>query len=220
MLQRTLEPEVMDDRIEAECYDMMDHEAVNRAFVDDLLAAGPVGRDVCDLGTGTALIPIELCLRDAAVRVMAVDASVAMLELARYRVEVAGVRQRIQLSHAAIAELPFQDGYFDTEISNSLVHHLADVGPFFSACRRLPRAGGRVFVRDLLRPATDAAVEDLVRIHCDHEPPAARQLFRQSLHAALTLEEVAAAIQAAALPTGNLAASSDRHWTWHYRLDG
>ena len=58
MLNRVLEPEVMDDRDEAIAYDAMDHELVNRLFVDDLLGAGPIGIDCLDLGTGTALIPI------------------------------------------------------------------------------------------------------------------------------------------------------------------
>src|SRR5947207_183966 len=80
-LVRVLEPEVMDTPEEARDYDAMDHSAVNRLFVDDLLAAGVVPAtaddqpvaEILDLGTGTALIPIELCRRCADCRVMAVD---------------------------------------------------------------------------------------------------------------------------------------------------
>src|SRR6185312_6776635 len=39
MLTRVLEPEVMDSPQEAADYDAMDHQAVNRVFVDDFLAA-------------------------------------------------------------------------------------------------------------------------------------------------------------------------------------
>src|SRR4051812_38134791 len=70
MLQRILEPEVMDSPQEALEYDTMDHSAVNRVFVDDLLAARPAPGDVLDLGTGTALIPIELCKRETTCRIM------------------------------------------------------------------------------------------------------------------------------------------------------
>jgi hypothetical protein len=58
MLNRTLEPEVMDTAADALDYDRMDHREVNRRFVDDFLAAAPDLSDVLDLGTGTAQIPI------------------------------------------------------------------------------------------------------------------------------------------------------------------
>src|SRR4051812_33359744 len=109
-LERILEPEVMDSEEEAADYDAMDHSEVNRRFVDDLLAeissrfkiqrsksedhttlnfeSGTLNLDVLDLGTGTALIPIELCKKFTDCRVMAADAAVSMLEVARYNVEV------------------------------------------------------------------------------------------------------------------------------------
>ncbi len=95
MLQRELEPEIMSEWEDADCYDQMDHSAVNTAFVADLIMPGEklgvsVGPDVCDLGTGTALIPIELCQKVPNARVMAIDASISMLELAKYRIESLG----------------------------------------------------------------------------------------------------------------------------------
>ena len=68
----------MDSIDEAVDYNSMDHSSVNRVFVDDLLAARPTPGDVLDLGTGTALIPIELCQREMTCRVMAADAAVSM----------------------------------------------------------------------------------------------------------------------------------------------
>jgi hypothetical protein len=66
MLARTLEPEVMDTEREASEYDAMDHSGVNDLFVSDFLAVCPPdalddGGQILDLGTGTALIPIEFC---------------------------------------------------------------------------------------------------------------------------------------------------------------
>src|SRR5262245_64499112 len=68
-LDRILEPEVMDSPEEANDYDAMDHAAVNQVFVDELLAAlslapspqPPAPLDILDLGSGTGLIPVELC---------------------------------------------------------------------------------------------------------------------------------------------------------------
>ena len=67
MLDRILEPEVMDSADEALEYDRMDHSHVNRVFVDDFLSAfvrddmpNRLPYRIFDAGTGTALIPIEL----------------------------------------------------------------------------------------------------------------------------------------------------------------
>src|SRR5262245_23534552 len=97
MLNRVLEPEVMDTPEEARAYNAMDHSEVNRRFVDDFLAAGHVDGEILDLGTGTALIPIELCQRSPGAHVMAIDLSVAMLDLARGNVEIAGLMSQIML---------------------------------------------------------------------------------------------------------------------------
>ena len=56
-LQRVLEPEVMDTDEVACDYDRMDHDEVNRLFVEDLLRDHQVSGDVLDIGTGTARIP-------------------------------------------------------------------------------------------------------------------------------------------------------------------
>ena len=79
-LQRVLEPEVMDTHEEAVDYNSMDHSAVNQLFVDDLLKVDGFSGDVLDLGTGTALIPIELCERFDDCRVLAVDMAAHMLD--------------------------------------------------------------------------------------------------------------------------------------------
>src|SRR5438094_7378278 len=129
-LERRLEPEVMDSAEEAADYDAMDHAEVNRVFVADLLGSLSAERgtllDVLDLGTGTALIPIELCKKLADCRVMAADAAVSMLEVARYNVEVNGLTNRIELAQVDAKRLPFGDGAFDVVISNSIVHHIPE----------------------------------------------------------------------------------------------
>jgi SAM-dependent methyltransferase len=113
MLQRVLEPEVMDTPEEARDYNNMDHSRVNIAFVDDLLRAGFTGGDVLDLGTGTALIPIEIVKRGLECRIMAADAAIAMLERARLNLEIAGMTRVIQLSHCDAKGMPYASGMFD-----------------------------------------------------------------------------------------------------------
>ena len=220
MLPRTLEPEVMEDRQEAIEYNQMDHRAVNDRFVADLIEAGPIGRDVLDLGTGTALIPVALCAKDPGVRVIASDASTEMLELARYNIEVHHLLDRIQLHRSDAKKLVFPNAYFDTVMSNSLVHHLPTSEAFFAEALRVARPGGLLFVRDLCRPESDTQVERLVDLYTPGETDYSKQLFRQSLHAALTVSELQDLVEPLGIPRGAIHMSSDRHWTLiHRKLD-
>lgn len=217
-LSRILEPEVMDSPEEALAYDAMDHGAVNRAFVADFLqfyltAAPTLPADVLDLGTGTAQIPIQLCRCLPQVRVVATDLAVAMLDLARIHIEVAGLRERIGLQQVDAKRLPFSDEEFDIVMCNSLVHHLPDPLPLFTEAIRVLRPGGWVFFRDLIRPATFAELQALVQQYAQQESVEARRMFQDSLHAAFTLDELRTWLMPLA-PWTELHATSDRHWTW------
>ena len=217
MLERILEPEVMDDRAEAIEYNDMDHGLVNRNFVTDLLAAGPIGTDCLDLGTGTALIPIELCQRDELVRVMAADASTAMLDLARYQLEVNNLVARIQLHFGDAKKLVFESDFFDTVMSNSLVHHLPSHETFLVEALRVLRPNGLLFVRDLCRPESQEQLDNLVSIYAANESESSKQMLRQSLHAALSLSEIHELAVLAGLSADCVKMTSDRHWTLQAR---
>jgi len=226
MLSRVLETEVMDSPGEALAYDAMDHREVNRRFVDDLLAVCPealavdtddaeesAALDVLDIGTGTAQIPIELCRRAPAPRVMAIDLAVSMLHLGRGNVEVAGLTGRIRLDRIDAKSLPYADDQFALVISNSIVHHIPEPLPVLREAMRVLAPGGLLFIRDLLRPADDDTVNQLVATYaagCDERQ---RQLFDDSLRAALSLEEIRLMAQAAGIDPANVRATSDRHWT-------
>ena len=214
-MQRELEPEVMDTPDEAVAYDQMDHREVNRRFVDDLLAAwGPIDGpfEVVDLGTGTALIPIELCQRDERIRVVAVDAAEHMLEVARKNINRVGLADRVKLE---LADAKRQSlGKYDVVMSNSLVHHLPEPAMFFDRAAELVRLGGMLFVRDLFRPASEAEWQRLVDLYTAGESDHARQMFAESLRAALTIEEVRELIVARGFDSASVTATSDRHWTW------
>lgn len=212
MLERVLEPEVMDDYEEARAYNAMDHSSVNRRFAEDLLSIEPLGLDCLDVGTGTAWIPVELCEMNREIRIMATDASEWMLELARYNIEVYQCVMRVQLHLGDAKKMVFQNDYFDTVFSNSLVHHLPVHDGFFRECVRVLRPGGVLFIRDLLRPESMEEVAGLVDLYGgadDH----GRQMLRQSLIAALTLPEIRTLVASLGIPPESIQQTSDRHWT-------
>jgi ubiquinone/menaquinone biosynthesis C-methylase UbiE len=213
-LQRCLEPELMDTSDEARDYDSMDHSAVNRLFVDDLLQGDETAGDILDLGTGTAQIPIELCGRGGDFRVMATDAAMHMLELARYNIEAAGMTDRIQLALVDAKQLPYPDRTFDVVMSNSIVHHIPDPSHVLREALRVVRPGGLLFFRDLFRPADEQTLTQLVDTYAADCSAEQRQLFAQSLHAALSLPEIRDLVEQLGFNPETVQATSDRHWTW------
>lgn len=220
MLERVLEPEVMDTPADACEYDAMDHREVNTRFVADLLAVGPLAGEVLDLGAGTAQIPIELCRRQADVRVWAIDLAPSMLHLARGRIEIAGLTDRIRLDCADAKRLPYADGRYSAVISNSIVHHIPEPAQVLQEAWRVLQPGGRIFIRDLARPADETELETLVATYAAGATPRQRQLFGDSLRAALTLGEVQALIAELGCPPESVALTSDRHWTWTCQKPG
>ncbi len=219
MLSRVLEPEAMDTPEEAREYDAMDHSGVNARFVADFLAAHGAcrGGEILDVGTGTARIPIELCQHDAHARVLGVDLAHEMLLVAGRNVDAAGFTGRIRLEAGDIKALGWPEGGFEAVLSNTIVHHIAEPAGPMAAMARLVAPGGTLLVRDLARPADRAELDRLVRTYAGGEAPAARALFADSLHAALTLDEVRAMVIALGHDPAEVQMTSDRHWTWLWR---
>jgi ubiquinone/menaquinone biosynthesis C-methylase UbiE len=223
-LPRTLEPEVMDSEEEARDYDAMDHAEVNARFCEDLLAVHPRPRRTLDVGTGTALIAIELCRRTPEATVEAIDLARPMIARATRNVERAGLGKRIRVTLADAKALGPSAGPFDAVLSNSLVHHIAEPFAVLGAMWRVVSAGGVLFVRDLARPEDTARVTRLAELYAAAPPvdpasPAAamharqRALFVASLHAALTVAEVRAGVAPLGIPESAVHMTSDRHWT-------
>lgn len=222
-LSRILETEVMDTPEEALDYDAMDHRAVNRTFVDDLIAVllptpNPESRaprlDILDLGTGTALIPIELCKSYRNCRVMACDAASHMLDQARYNLAAHDFNDRIELHQVDAKALPFQETKFDVVMSNSIIHHIPEPLAVLREAVRVTRPGGLLFFRDLLRPESKEQLHHLVETHAAGANDHQRQMFADSLHAALSLEEIRDLVASLNFPRESVQQTTDRHWTW------
>jgi ubiquinone/menaquinone biosynthesis C-methylase UbiE len=226
MLPRVLEVEVMDTPEEARDYDSMDHSEVNRRFAADFLRLFDTETPILDVGTGTAQIPIKLCqqcrtepppwgpLRWDSIAVIATDLAEHMLALARANVERAGQADRIRIEKADAKRLPFPDGHFGAVISNAMIHHLPDPFACFSEMHRVCAMSGLLFVRDLLRPADIAELRRIVDTYAAGANEHQRQMFADSLHAALTLDEVRELVGRLGYPPETVRQTSDRHWTF------
>jgi ubiquinone/menaquinone biosynthesis C-methylase UbiE len=226
----------MDSELDALEYNRMDHSAVNVQFVDDFLEfLARIGKrlrkpddptfeeldeesdivaSLIDVGTGTAQIPIELCKRNRDIRVMAIDLAASMLDLAVRNVDIAGLREPIQLAQADAKDTQYDDEMFDGLISNSIIHHIPEPEESLEEMFRLTRRGGTIFVRDLLRPESAAEVNRLVNTYAAEESDYSRRLFTDSLHAALSLKEIREFVSDMGGELNEVVATSDRHWTW------
>lgn len=212
-MQRVLEPEVMDSPEEAAEYDAMDFTSVNTAFAEEAIALGPSTGIVLDAGTGTARIPILIAQRCPQWQIIGIDLAQSMLQIGLKNVLQAGLLEHILLHLVDAKQLPYEDGFFDMVISNSLIHHLPDPLPFLQELRRVLKPNGGIFLRDLIRPAEEATVNALVESIGAEYDEHQKMLFRDSLCAALTLDEVQELMQQAGLTDVRVYQSSDRHWS-------
>jgi ubiquinone/menaquinone biosynthesis C-methylase UbiE len=211
-MKRVLEEEVMDTVSESIAYDAMDFSEVNTAFAREVIATGPKENALLlDAGTGPGRIPVLICQMQPNWQIVAIDMAQSMLQIAVQHVVQASLQNQIRLELVDAKRLPYADGHFDMVFSNSLVHHLPDPLPFLQELKRVLKPQGGIFLRDLLRPVDEATINALVdSIGTDYDQ---RKLFRDSLYAALTLDEVEQLINQAGLEGLDIFQSSDRHWT-------
>jgi ubiquinone/menaquinone biosynthesis C-methylase UbiE len=217
MFERVLEPEVMDSAEEARDYDSMDHSHVNQLFVSDLLKVCADFATLLDVGAGTAQILIELCRRHVTVLAVAIDMAQHMLDVGQRNLVTAGLTGRVELRRCDAKKMPFADRTFDAVISNSIVHHIPAPFAVFAEMARVVKPGGVLFVRDLLRPVDAAALAGFVKTYAGDANAHQQKMFADSLHAALTLEEVRGMVTCLGFDAATVQQTSDRHWTFSAR---
>ena len=189
-MKRITETEVMATLEEASAYDNIVREYpfwMCRRF------AGRVAKvahgQVLDMGTGPGWVPVELARKRPDLRIVGVDKSHAMLKLARRNAEGQGVADRVTFIHADAREVPFEDGHFDTVISSSFLHQIADPTPVLREIARVSGEDGTVYLEDLVRPSrrlVSLIISTLGRRYND----LMKKEYRDSLYAAFTKEEL------------------------------
>jgi cyclopropane fatty-acyl-phospholipid synthase-like methyltransferase len=221
MMDRILEPELMDDPEQAMAYAKADFEKENQGFVDRFCDYFPElalaqRLHITDLGCGPGDIPIRLARRLTHCRITAVDASPPMIQLAEDAIKAAGLTHRITLVCRRFQDLSLTEPAHAV-ISNSLVHHLSNPLRFWHSLRRLAPEGA-VLVMDLLRPESPEDAKAIVDRYAAGEAAILRRDFYNSLLAALTADEVAAQLAEMNLTRLLVDVPDDRHWVVAGRL--
>ena len=221
MLNRILEPEIMDTEEDASQYDSIPNDAVNLAYVNEVLELIPHGATkLIDLGSGPAHIPILFAAKHLQLNITAVELAENMIMLANKNIKNANLTGRICIEKQDVKRTSFKQQSFDVVISNSIVHHIHNPVELFIEAKRLANSNSLIYFKDLLRPNNLSELDDLVEKYSSDVNDYQRQLFYQSLHAALTLDEVRDCANAAGLRKYSIVQTSDRHWAFTCKLIG
>lgn len=211
MVDRILEPEVMEDGAQALAYARADFSESNQLFVDRLVAEfGHALKSVVDLGCGPADVTVRLAKALRTAHITGVDASAEMLALARQAVQAARLTDRVALTLARIPGLKLPEHSFDAVLSKDMLHHLPDPQVLWNEARQLGRRGAAVYVMDLVRPSSPLEAREIVERVSSREDPILKEDFYNSLCAAFTVEEVRAQLRTAGLHLA-VEQASDRH---------
>lgn len=122
---------------------VIDRQAVRR------LPMAP-GMRILDLCTGSGDIAIEIARQHPSVRIVAVDASTAMLEVAARK--AGPLAARIDFRHGDALALPYADGWFDGAIISFGLRNLSSLRAGLLEMKRVVRPGGFVSNIDQGRP--------------------------------------------------------------------
>lgn len=214
-MKRIPEPELMDDPEQARAYAMADFSEPHQAFIERFRERFPDHSPlrVLDLGCGPADISIRFAHAYPNCELTGIDGSEAMLALGREAVDAADMQDRIRLVRVRLpGELPAHST-FDTVISNSLLHHLADPLVLWNTLKdNGPPQRRSIFVMDLLRPDSRSVARRLVDAYSGNEPELLKRDFLKSLLASYRPDEIRAQLLTAGLE-GYLQIDvvSDRH---------
>ena len=212
MLERTPEPELMNDVEQAFAYSTADFSQSHDFFCEVSEKVFPLmfSGHVIDLGCGPADVLVRFARRFSRCSVTGVDGAQEMLKLGQVRIDEAGLLHRVVLKKSMISS-PTLVGPFDGVISNSLLHHLRAPMDLWQTIHRVCRLGGPVCVMDLYRPHSLSELDDKVRCYADDAPDVLKRDFRASLHAAYTVEEISEQLNRAQLTNLQVEIVSDLH---------
>jgi ubiquinone/menaquinone biosynthesis C-methylase UbiE len=217
-LARVPEPEVMDDSSEVQAYSSAATGAylsrIDDTFVEHALRLiGCVAGCALDIGCGPGQILMKLSGRLPQWKLLGLDRSPTMIGRARESgdsrmpfgasrgMPSAAVRVHFLVGDAS--SLPFRDSSFELVLCNSVLHHIGDPSRLFAEIRRVAKPGAAILLRDLRRPSR-IRFPFHVRWYGRHYQGLMYKLYRDSVRAAYTREELSAMLHMAGISGARL----------------
>ena len=201
-LPRIPEPEVMDDSNEVQAYSSAAADAylsnIDDTFVEHTLRLiGPTAGCALDIGCGPGQILTKLSARLPEWKFIGVDRSLTMIHRAT------SLPHSVFFLAGDACSLPFRGSSFDLVLCNSVLHHIGDPACLFAEIRRIAKPGAAILLRDLRRPSRFGFPLH-VRWYGRHYDGLMYRLYRDSVHAAYTPEELSEMLNAAAITGARL----------------
>jgi SAM-dependent methyltransferase len=211
MMERQLEPELMEDPEHVKAYAEADFAIPHNDFIERIklfIDQPGFNGTALDLGCGPGDISLRFARAFPFCRIDAVDGSKPMIDYAQ---ALAGsLARRIRFIHGRLPFVTLPQHNYEIIFSNSLLHHLPDPQILWRSIKTYSRRGTRIAVMDLIRPASVEAAKALVELHSGGESDILQRDFYHSLLAAFSLEEIKDQLNLAGLNL-NLEQISDRH---------
>ena len=103
---------------------------------------------ILDIGTGPGYLPIEIANRSAAVRIIGIDLSRKLIEIAQSNALRAGLSGRLKFELGNAGRLAFEDSSFDMVISTGMLHSLKKPVKVLKEIYRVLKAGREAWIFD------------------------------------------------------------------------
>ena len=104
--------------------------------------------NILDIGTGPGHLPIQIVRAAPDVRMVGVDLTKRMIELARANAAKAGLAEKIEFRVGDGNHLDFDDEFFDMVISTGSFHAWKNPARVINECYRVLKAGGEAWIYD------------------------------------------------------------------------
>jgi ubiquinone/menaquinone biosynthesis C-methylase UbiE len=121
------------------------------SHVADEIVAHLPGDRILDIGTGPGYLPIEIGKRSANIRIIGIDLSRKLLDMARSNTAKAGLSDRLTFQLGDAGRIDFEDASFDMVISTGMLHSLKDPVNVIQEMYRVLKADGEAWIFDPAR---------------------------------------------------------------------
>ena len=103
---------------------------------------------ILDLGTGPGYLPVEIVRSAPNIKIVGIDLSRKLIQMARENAQKAGFADRLEFSVGNSAKLRFDDASFDMVLSTGMLHSLKDPIKVFREIYRVLKKGGQAWIFD------------------------------------------------------------------------
>jgi ubiquinone/menaquinone biosynthesis C-methylase UbiE len=188
---RILEPEAMMSLDEVIAYDLLANKylhILHAGFIETVINLSPPQGIFLDVGTGTGRIAIGVAKYNPDIKIIGVDLSETMLNVAEKNAREEGVNERIRFMKGDAKCLPFDPVSFDSVFCHNMLHHLSEPMSLVEEMLRVVKRDGAVIIRDLKRHSR-IVTELHVNILGLPYNKLMKKEYRDSIRAALSAEE-------------------------------